>query len=144
MNVYQRIQELRQHIEKNQFIAQGIGNADTPSVTPNELYEKMNIFLDMVEEDIKNIEYHFEIENLAGKVCVLDDYAFSQSQLNKDIYIFQPLDENVTAVDMESLADMLKQLIDSDQLQGNVLLLPPSISVFKAKIAKPEPIVDYD
>ena len=136
MNLYERMQELRKHVKTNQHIAQELRNADTPSITPNELYNKMNVFLDMIEMDIKNIEYNFVIENVDGGVRVFDGAALTETQLNEDICLFQILDEE--NVDIESLSDMLKQLVDANKIQGSVLLIPPNISVFKAKIAKSE------
>ena len=128
MNLYTRLEELRQSIAYNR---------DNPSQAINsqqDLYNTMDKFLDLIEMDIKDVEYNFVIENVDGGVRVFDGAALTETQLNEDICLFQILDEE--NVDIESLSDMLKQLVYANKIQGNVLLIPPNISVFKAKIAK--------
>ena len=130
MNLYTRLEELRQSIAYNR---------DNPSQAINsqqDLYNTMDKFLDLIEMDIKDVEYNFVIENVDGGVRVFDGAALTETQLNEDICLFQILDEE--NVDIESLSDILKQLVDANKIQGNVLLIPPNISVFKAKIAKSE------
>ena len=72
------------------------------------------------------------------KVKTFDEYIVLQRQLNEDIIIFQPTTSDISSIDMCSLADILTKLRDSGQVKENIVLLPPDINVFRAKLSRPK------
>lgn len=82
-------------------------------------------------------EYRFCAQRITGEVLVIDGLPVSKAQLDEDTYIFQLLDDEATATDLESLADILKKMSDAGTIKGNVLLLPSDVIITKAKLVKP-------
>ena len=85
-------------------------------------------------------EYNYQVETVDGEVMTFDEASFMKKQLNDEVVIFQPVgltEEEITAVDMESMADILRKLHDSNIIKENIILLPPNVNIFRAKLAKP-------
>lgn len=136
MNPFERIKELKQ-ILKAEIVSNGIKESDT--ITQGEHYRRMVGMLNVLEEELKNAEYCYEVESTNQTVQTFDELTVFQKDLNEDVIIFQPIatsEEELTAVDMKSLADVLTQLHDNGQIKENILILPPNINVFRAKLAK--------
>ena len=136
MNAYEYIQELKQVI---------VNNAKDPSnqnkqMTYKEHCSVLYNTLSVLEKELEMAEYNYQVETIDGEVMTFDEAAFMKKQLNDEVVIFQPVgltEEEITAVDMESMADILRKLHDSNIIKENIILLPPNVRIFRAKLAKP-------
>ena len=136
MNAYEYIQELKQVI---------VNNAKDPSnknkqMTYKEYCSGLYNTLSVLEKELEMAEYNYQVETVDGEVMTFDEASFMKKQLNDEVVIFQPVgltEEEITAVDMESMADILRKLHDSNIIKENIILLPPNVNIFRAKLAKP-------
>lgn len=138
MNPFERIEEMRQAL-KAEIKNNNIKSDDY--IKQIEHYKRMVGMLNILEEEMKDAEYNYQIESIDSKVKVFDELTVLQQELNDNVIIFQPVainDVELSAIDMQSLADILTKLRDSGEIKENILLLPPNINVFKAKLAKNE------
>lgn len=136
MNPFERIEEMKQALKAE------IKNNDikaTDRISQAEHYNRMIGMLNILEEGMKDAEYHYEVESLKHTVKVFDELTVLQRQLNEDIIIFQPVGamDEISAVDMQSLVDVLQKLRDTEQIKENMIILPPNINIFRARLAKP-------
>lgn len=136
MNPFERIEEMRQTL-KAEVINNGIKGSDC--ITQAEHYKRMLGMLNILEEEMKDAEYHYQVESVNHTIKTFEELTVLQRQLNEDVIIFQPVvaQDEFSAVDMQSLAEVLTRLRDSGQIEENIILLPPNINVFKAVLAKP-------
>ena len=138
MNPFERIEEMRQAL-KAEIKNNNIKSDDY--IKQIEHYKRMVGMLNILEEEMKEAEYNYQIESIDSKVKVFDELTVLQQELNDNVIIFQPVavnDVELSAIDMQSLADILTKLRDSGEIKENIILLPPNINVFKAKLAKNE------
>lgn len=137
MNPFEYINDMKQML-KTEVKEKGIQPNDT--ITQKEHYTRMLNMLNILEEELKSAEYNYQIESINGEITTFNELAVSKSQLNEDVIIFQPsaVTEDFSMVDMQSLADVLTKLRDDGQIKENIILLPPDIGVFKAKLANNE------
>ena len=137
MNAYEYIQELKQVI---------VNNAKDPSNQDKQMTYKEHCLglystLSVLEKELGMAEYNYQVETVDGEVMTFDEATFMKKQLNDEVVIFQPVgltEEEITAVDMESMADILRKLHDSNIIKENIVLLPPNVRIFRAKLAKPD------
>lgn len=136
MNPFERIEEMRQTL-KAEVKNNGIKGSDY--ITQAEHYKRMLGMLNILEEEMKDAEYHYQVESVNHTIKTFEELTVLQRQLNEDVIIFQPVvaQDEFSAVDMQSLAEVLTRLRDSGQIEENIILLPPNINVFKAVLAKP-------
>lgn len=142
MNPFERIEEMRQ-ILKTEVVSNNIQPTDT--ITQIEHYKRMMGMLDVLEAELKDAEYNYEIESVDYEVKTFDEMTVLQKELTEDVLIFQPIaigEAELSAVDMHSLADVLTKMRDNGQIQANMLLLPPNINVFRAKLTLPNKDAD--
>lgn len=136
MNAFEYIQELKQVV---------VNNAKDPSNQNKQLSYKeycsgLYNTLCVLEKELEMAEYNYEIESVNGEVTTFDEMSFLQKNLNDKVIIFQPValtEEELTAIDMQSMADVLKKLHDNDIIKENMVIIPPNINIFRAKLAKP-------
>lgn len=95
--------------------------------------------LNILEEEMKDAEYHYQVESVDNTIRTFEELTVLQKELNDDVIIFQPVvaADEFTAADMQSLADVLTHLRDTGQIKENMILLPPNINVFRAVLAEP-------
>lgn len=112
---------------------------ESQTITVKEHYDYIYKMLLLLERDLKDAEYNYQVESLNHKVKTFEELTVLEKELNDDVIIFQPVigEEDITALDMNSLADVLKRLRDDGQIKENILLLPPNINVFRAVLAVP-------
>ena len=136
MNPFERIEEMRQTL-KAEVKNNGIKGSDY--ITQAEHYKRMLGMLNILEEEMKDAEYHYQVESVNHTIKTFEELTVLQRQLNENVIIFQPVvaQDEFSAVDMQSLAEVLTRLRDSGQIEENIILLPPNINVFKAVLAKP-------
>lgn len=137
MNPFERIKEMKE-ILKAEVQNNGIKGSDV--ITQAEHYKRMLGMLTILEEEMKDAEYNYEIESIDHEVRTFGELIVMQRQLNDKVLIFQPVvtEEELTAVDMQSLADVLRQLKDSGEIKENMILMPPDINIFRARLAQPK------
>lgn len=139
MNPFEHINELKQFIMtevKNAGINKNYLGKD---ISEAEHYKQMLNMLNILENDMAEAEYNYQVESINHEVKVFNELTVLQKELNEDVIIFQPIavgETELSAIDMQSLADVLTKLRDSGEIKENILLLPPNINVFKAKLAK--------
>lgn len=137
MNPFERIKEMKE-ILKAEIKNNGIKSNDT--ITQMEHYKRMVNMLNVLEKEMEDAEYHYQVESIDRTVTTFDDFTVFQQQLNDDVLIFQPMtlsEDDLSIIDMQSLADTLRHLHESGQIKENILLLPPNINILKAKLALP-------
>lgn len=137
MNPFERIKEMKE-ILKAEIKNNGIKSNDT--ITQMEHYKRMVNMLNVLEKEMEDVEYHYQVESIDRTVTTFDDFTVFQQQLNDDVLIFQPMtlsEDDLSIIDMQSLADTLRHLHESGQIKENILLLPPNINILKAKLALP-------
>lgn len=136
MNPFEYIEEMKETL-KAEIKNNNIKGSDC--ITQEEHYKKMLGMLNLLKEEMKDAEYNYQIESVNHTIQTFEELSVLQMQLNEDVIIFQPIAsyDEFTTIDMQSLADVLKHLRDSGQIKENIVLLPPNISVFRAKLSQP-------
>lgn len=135
MNPFERIKEMKDVIKTE------IANNNQESFTAKEHYNRMINMLNIIEVELENAEYNYEVESAHGKITTFSEFIVTQKNLNENVIIFQPIavdDAELSNIDMQSLADILKTLRDNGEIKENILLLPPNINVFRAVLAQPQ------
>jgi len=136
MNPFERIEEMKS-VLKAEFKNNGINPDEV--ITQKEHYKRMYGMLSILAEELKNAEYNYEIESLNQEIRTFGELAVTERQLNDEVLIFQPIaTEDFSANDMQSLADVLRHLRDSGQIKENMIIIPPDINIFRAKLALPK------
>lgn len=136
MNPFEYIKEMKDAIiaeMKNKDLVENEG-----LFTAAEHYNRMLNMLSILEEEMKGAEYNYEVESINHSIKTFDEFTVLQKQLSDDVIIFQPVASNndeITCVDMQSLADILRQVHDNGQIKENIILLPPNVNTFRAKLA---------
>ena len=136
MNPLERINEMKELMLSE---AKNALSQENQTITVKEHYDYIYKMLLLLERDLKDAEYNYQVESINHKVKTFDELTVLEKELNDDVIIFQPVvgEEDITALDMNSLADVLKRLKDNGQIKENILLLPPNINVFRAVLAVP-------
>ena len=138
MNPFEKIDELKLALQQ-EAATKGVQPEDTISWL--EHYQRMLSMLAMVEHELKDAEYNYVTSSLDGsKIKVFDNITIKQEELNSGLLVFTPLavdGEELGSIDMNSLYDILVQLRDSGKITQDVMVLPPYVAVFKAKLALP-------
>ena len=102
----------------------------------------MQIMKTQLETEMKNAEYNYQVSSIENKnVFTFDELTVLEKQLNDEVLIFQPVNINgdeVTNVDMNSLAQALTNLRDDGKITQNILVLPQNVNVFKAVLKRPD------
>lgn len=138
MNPFEQIEELRQTL-KIEAVNKGIENEEKV-FSIKEHYGHMINMLNVLEKELENAEYNYQVECVNQTIKTFGELTVFQKDLNDDVIIFQPIalgEDELASIDMQSLADVLLQLKNTDQIKENMLILPPNINVFRAKLARP-------
>lgn len=138
MNAFEYISELKQNIEskKNSINGTDITNQ---SISMEKHLEEMLNLLNVIETELEMAEYNYEVESVDQSIETFEDYTLIKAQLSNDVLIFQPLpldDERLSAIDLDSIANILQKLRDANIIKEDMILLPPDIKVFRAKLKK--------
>ncbi len=132
MNPYQKVESLRSSIKKAIRVTK-----DEDLITKKDMYEMMLTFLDLVEVELKNATYNFNVELLDGEEFTFKNMDFDRKKLSDDLFIFQPkINNNLDSLDIESLAEELSRLIEKRMINENVLLVHPDVNVLRAKLTE--------
>ena len=144
MNPFEYINELKQTITSN---------ATNPVNKDKTLsyQEHCNILINMLnvlEQEMEQAEYNYQVTGVHyDEIHNFNELTVMQKELTDEVIIFQPIavgEAELSAVDMNSLATVLKSLRDNGTITQNMLLLPPNINVFKAVLKCPEEKQDED
>lgn len=134
MTPFERIEEMKNIINNQR---------DTCDLQQNMTLEKhfdaMSNFLDVLEKSLETAEYCYDIQPVEQDMHTLKDYHIMEKQLNDNVIIVQPIaigEAELQAIDIESLADVLKTLKENGKIEEDILLLPPNVNVFRAVLAK--------
>lgn len=133
MNAFEYIQELKNVIKSNYKQSKQKGEENNFISYKDHCSSLINM-LNILETELSTVEYNYEIESIDGEIKTFDEMSFSQKELNDKVIIFQPIDlaENI---DMESMINTLKKLKDAGLIEENILLVPPDVNIFRAKLA---------
>lgn len=137
MNAFEYIDEMIEVIERTREDKAH----DKSMLTLNGHYNEMINMLSTLRTEMEHAEYNYQVESIKHKIETFDEMVVLQKDLSSDVLIFQPIaigEAELSAVDMQSLADVLKQLHDNGTIKENIILLPPNINVFRAKLALPK------
>ena len=137
MNPFDYIKEMKDTIKAEAKNAGINSNYLGKNISQAEHYEKMLNMLNVLEIEMQQAEYNYQIKTVEQKIKTFDEHVVIQKRLNEDVLIFQPVgsEDEIRAVDMQSLADVLRRLHDTDVVKETMLLLPPSVNVFRAVLA---------
>lgn len=130
MNAFEYIDEIRNVIESSTDGGDVISKA--------EAYQMVLNVLDMLTTELKDVEYNYAVETVDGEVITFDNFTVLHKRLNDNVIIIQPipLGETMDQTDYDSLRDVLEAAHQAGQIKESIVILPPGISVFKAKLAK--------
>ena len=138
MNPFEYINELKQVIVSN---ANDSSNKNK-KISYKEHCDSIIATLEVLETEMKNAEYNYQVSSIENKnVFTLDELTVLEKQLNDEVLIFQPVNINgdeVTNVDMNSLAQVLTNLRNDGKITQNILVLPQNVNVFKAVLKRPD------
>lgn len=130
MNAFDYINELKSVIESSSD-----GNN---VILKKDAYQMVLNVLNLLSGELQNAEYNYVVESIDGKVVTMDKFTMLQKQLSENVLIIQPipLGEELTQADYESLREVLEKTHECSKMKEDILILPPGINVFKAKLAK--------
>ena len=138
MNPFEYIKELKQVVTTN---ATNPDNKDKTISYEEHCSGLMNM-LNVLESEMEQAEYNYQVTGVNyQEVITFGELTVMQKELSNEVLIFQPIavgEAELSAVDMQSLADVLKKLRDNGTITQNMLLLPPNINIFKAVLKQPE------
>lgn len=130
MNAFDYINEIKGVIESSSD-----GN---DVITKQEAYQMVLNTLNMLATELQDAEYNYVVETVDGEVTTFDNFTVLSKRLNDNVLIIQPvpLGEELVQADYESLRDVLEAAHQAGHIKENMVILPPNISVFKAKLAR--------
>ena len=134
MNTFEYLEEMEQTISKQMKTA---NPEDKMSIQQH--YQEMLNMLSILKIEMEMAEYHYTVESFDNEVHTFEEFTVLQKQLNDEVILIQPIstgEVELSAIDMESLCDILKRSRDIGLITENIIVLPPNINVFKAKLAK--------
>lgn len=133
MNPFEYINEMRATLEEKKAVATGT----SARLSAEQHYQEMINMLDILSIEMQQAEYNYQIKTVDQKIKTFDEHVVIQKQLTEDVLIFQPVgsEDEIRTIDMQSLADVLRRLHDSDIIKENMILLPPNVNVFRAVLA---------
>lgn len=111
------------------------------TISYREHYQKLLSLLGILELDLQTARYNYAVQRFHNQeIHIFDEMTVSSTQLKDDILLFQPVSNNgqeVTAVDMASLYEVLRQAYESGAIKQNMIVLPPGVNVFYAQLERP-------
>ena len=138
MNPFEYIDELKQTITSNETNPE---NKDK-TLSYKEHCSILINMLNILEHEMEQAEYNYQVTGVNyNQIHVFNELTVMQKELTDEVIIFQPIavgEAELSAVDMNSLATVLKSLRDNGTITQNMLLLPPNINVFKAILKRPK------
>lgn len=133
MNAFDYIQELKDTINNKKQ------NDTNTSISIEQHYNEILNILDILKIELEQVEYNYELETIDYNIKTFDEYTVMEKQLNENVIMFQPLtiDEfDLTEIDLQSLTNILQKLKDKDLIKEDIIIIPPNINIFRAKLVK--------
>lgn len=144
MNVFDYLEEMKQAIlSKKTAVKDAVDKTSVPSATvisADDHYQEMLNMINVLKTEMEMAEYNYTVESFGHVVKTFDEYTVLQRQLNDEVILIQPLalgEEELSMIDMNSLCDVLRRAKESNLIKENIIVIPPNITVFKAKLEKP-------
>ena len=138
MNPFEYIKELKQVVTTNATNPDNKGK----TISYEEHCAGLMNMLNVLESEMEQAEYNYQVTGINyQEITTFGELTVMQKELSNEVLIFQPIavgEAELSAVDMQSLADVLKKLRDNGTITQNMLLLPPNINIFKAVLKQPE------
>lgn len=134
MNTFEYLEEMEQTISKQMKTVN-----PTDRISIQQHYQEMLNMLSILKTEMEMAEYHYTVQSLDNEVHTFEEFTVLQKQLNDELILVQPVsigETELSAIDMESLCNILKRSRDTGLITENIIVLPPNINVFKAKLAK--------
>lgn len=143
MNPFERIKEYRAALLL-QIKDTLVRPKDT--LTYEEHYKVLLTFLNLLESDLKTAEYEYVVEKIGkdGESTMFETYkdmTLQATGIGENLLLFQPIfndGKDIDNTDIDSLADALEALKGADRIKEDILIIPPGINVFKARLARPD------
>lgn len=132
MNPFEYINDMRKHFETEKT-----KNTLSKHITMEEHYDSFLQFLDVLELAMQDAEYNYEVQAIDQKIHTFKEMHVLQKHLSDDVLIFQPIaigEAELSAIDVQSMADVLKQMRDNGTIKEDILIIPPNVNVFRAKL----------
>ena len=134
MNTFEYLEEMEQAISQRMQEAK-----PTDRLSAQQHYQEMLNMISILKTEMEMAEYHYVVESVENKIHTFEEYTVLQKELNDELILVQPIalgETELSAIDMQSLCDILKHSRDAGLITQNIIILPPNINVFKAKLAK--------
>ena len=134
MTPYGRIKEMKDYVANQKQICDL-----SKTMTMQEHLDAMGYFLDLLETSLESAEYCYDVSPVTQEMHTLKEYHIMKKQLNEGVVIFQPIaigEAELSAIDMESMSNVLRKLREAGKIEEDILILPPNINVFRAVLAK--------
>ena len=133
MNAFDYIQELKDTINNKRQ------NDTNTNISIEQHYNEILNILDILKIELEQVEYNYELETIDCNIKTFDEYTVTEKQLNENVILFQPLtiDEfDLSEIDLQSLTSILQKLKDKDLIKEDIIIIPPNINIFRAKLVK--------
>ena len=133
MNAFDYIQELKDTINNKRQ------NDTNTNISIEQHYNEILNILDILKIELEQVEYNYELETIDCNIRTFDEYTVTEKQLNENVILFQPLtiDEfDLSEIDLQSLTSILQKLKDKDLIKEDIIIIPPNINIFRAKLVK--------
>lgn len=130
MNAFNYINEIKGVIESS--------SDGSDVITKQEAYQMVLNALDVLAAELQDAEYNYVVETVGGEVITFDNFTVLNKRLNDNVLIIQPvpMGEELVQADYESLREVLEAAHQAGHIKESMVILPPNISVFKAKLAR--------
>lgn len=136
MNVFEYLNEMESAIKSRKNVT----DKET-FISMEEHNQEMLNMIQILKTEMEMAEYNYTVENLSHTVHTFGEYTVLQQELNDELILVQPLalgESELSMIDMQSLCDILQQVKDNNLIKQNIVIVPPNITFFKAKLAQPK------
>ena len=104
-------------------------------ISRKDHYKEMYNLITLIEKELADARYQFVFGTLYGEEFSMEnDITMTKKELDEDLTVFQPYLE-ADNYNSEEIADALTKYVQQGTIDKNILLLPPEVSILRAKLA---------
>ena len=134
MTAFEKIAEMKETLA-NEYKSNGI--KATQTITMYEHYQRMLNMLSVLNEELKNAEYCYEVVYKDDKVEAFDDVTVLVHEIGENLLCFQPVitdSGSIYDVDMESLCNTLSTLKEAGEIKEDIMIIPPNVNMIRVRL----------
>ena len=136
MNPYEYIDELKHNIENDM---ESLDDEHKRIFYKDHCKVMLNM-LNLLRQELDMAEYNYEVESVKHDIVTFSEFTFDKQQLSDEVIILQPMltNEDIDQIDTESMQKVLQDVHDTGLVKENIVMMPPGINVFRARLARPK------